>query len=83
MKKHVFIKQASISILTLLMAVSGGAQATSSDGDAVASGGTVACSGSFRVKEFSATHSRWNIHNLNDSGSITLDRMRVIIIYCC
>ena len=57
------------------MAFSGGAQATSSDGDAAASGGAVACSGNFR--ESSDTSSRWTIHNLNDSASITLDRMRV------
>jgi len=44
-------------------------------GDAVASVGTVACSGNFR--ESTDTASRWTIHNLNDSASITLDRMRV------
>ena len=75
MKKCVFIQQVSISVLAILMAVSGGAQATSSDGDAVASGGTVACTGNFRVS--ANISSRWIIHNLNDGASITLDRMRV------
>ena len=44
-------------------------------GGAVASGGTIACSGNFR--ESSDTSSRWTIHNLNHGASITLNRMRV------
>jgi hypothetical protein len=75
MKKCVFIQQITITVSAILIAFSGGVQATASDGDAVASGGTVACSGNFR--ESSGTSSRWTIHNLNDGVSITLDRMRV------
>ena len=64
-----------ITMTAILMAVSVGAQATSSDGDTVATRGTVACTGNFRAS--ANISSRWIIHNLNDGASITLDRMRV------
>jgi hypothetical protein len=74
MKKYDFLQPITITVMSMLMAFAGVAQATSSDGDAVAKGGTVACSGNF----FSGSRfSRWTIHNLNDGASITLDRMRV------
>jgi len=75
MKKNYLIHAITVTAVGVLLVATGVAQATSSDGDAVAKKGTVACSGNFR--ESSGTNSRWTIHNLNNKRSITLNRMRV------
>jgi hypothetical protein len=74
MKKYDFLQPITITVMSMLMAFAGAAQATSSDGDAVAKAGTVVCNGQFLS---GIANSRWTIHNLNDRKSITLDRMRV------
>jgi hypothetical protein len=62
----------------MLAVLAVGAQANSSDGDSVASQGTVACAGNFAETTFNVDFlSRWTIRNLNDDASITLDRMRI------
>ena len=75
MKKLNLLQPVMITVMAMLMVVVGEAQATSSDGDTVASGGTVACSATFH--EAAGRHTRWIIHNINETASITLDRMRV------
>ena len=75
MKKQNLLQSAIVTVMATLMMVVGETQATSSDSDTVASGGTVACSGNFR--EDSGRLTRWIIHNINENASITLDRMRV------
>jgi hypothetical protein len=75
MEKNYLIQVVKISVVGMLLAVTGGAQATSSDGNTRATKGTVACGGNFR--ESTNTTARWTIHNVNNGRSITLNRMRV------
>lgn len=78
MKLNKLLQTATISVTMALVGITGTAQATSSDGATKSAKGIVACSGNFRETSLNVdVFSRWTIHNLNESTSITLDRMRV------
>jgi len=59
----------------VLSMVSGFSFATSSDASKKARGGTVICSGNFNTA--SNTRGRWILHNISQTKSLNLDRMRV------